>query len=68
MLEGKSPPKLWWQSKSLYNGLAILTLSVLGFFNPTTISDNPEVTASVGAVFAIIVIFLRKVTTSAITR
>jgi hypothetical protein len=60
--EGRTPPKPLWQSKSFYNGISLILLSLWGLTNAETIIQNPEAVASIGAVIGVLEILIRTVT------
>jgi len=64
LAEGKrqESAKPLWQSKTFFEGLALIILSIWGGMNIETIKSNPEAVTAIGAVFGVVTMWLRKIT------
>lgn len=61
--EGKQEQaKPIWQSKSFFDGMALIVLSIWGGLNTELIANNPTAVSMIGAVFGAITVWLRSIT------
>lgn len=65
MVEGKAGKPLY-QSRSFYNGLAVIGVALWGFLNKDAMAANPEIVASITAALGAVGVVLRAITKSPI--
>lgn len=63
--EGKRSKPLW-ESKSFYEGIAVIALSLWAGMNTEVIVNNPNAVAAIGTVIGVLQVVIRNVTSSAI--